>query len=84
MSTYDLLPRDSHKFFYGKVTVIRQDSTGRETLLSYGTAVMQREADGTLSRLWGGWSVTTGRHVAAFCGINKAEWDKMPVVARKY
>lgn len=27
-----------------------------------------------------GWSATTGRHIAAFCGMGKAEYIKLPVM----
>ena len=27
-----------------------------------------------LVRLWDGWSATTGRHIKAFCGLNKAAY----------
>ena len=37
------------------------------------------DADGSLHRLWDGWSSTTGRHIFAFCGYRKKEWDKMEV-----
>lgn len=30
-------------------------------------------------RLWGGWSATTGRHIAAFCGMNKKEFTNLPL-----
>jgi hypothetical protein len=76
--TYDLVPCDSHKSFYGKA-VVRDYDDGTSVLRSYATDVMRRDADGTLHRLWGGWSATTGRHVAAFAGINKAVWDKMAI-----
>lgn len=78
MGTYELIPADGRKSFYGKA-VVRVHHDGAETLKSYDTNVIRREADGTLHRLWSGWSATTGRHVKAFCGISKAEWDKMPV-----
>jgi len=67
---YELLPDDSHKSFYGKARVMR-DETG-ETLFSYGTPIVHRDHAGNLKRLWWGWSATTGRHVKAFCGLNKA------------
>lgn len=78
MREYNLIPNDSHKSFYGKARVIVGDD-GTETLISYKTAVIRKAPDGTLIRLWGGWSATTGRHVRAFCGIGKSEWDKMEV-----
>ena len=80
MSIYELMPKDSHKSFYGKAKVIVDTEAGTETLVSYTTEVMRRDMNtGELTRLWGGWSATTGRHVAAFCGINKKAWDSMEV-----
>ena len=75
---YELSPVDGRKSFYNKA-VVRIDRKG-ETLYSYNTPVMVRRPNGELERLWGGWSATTGRHVKAFCGISKKEWDKMEVV----
>ena len=74
---YELAPVDGRKSFYNKA-VVRIDRKG-ETLYSYNTPVMVRRPNGELERLWSGWSATTGRHVKAFCGINKKEWDKMEV-----
>lgn len=79
MEMYELIPVDHRKSFYGKA-VVACAKNGSKTLFSYGTPVIRRNSDGTLSRLWNDWSATTGRHVAAFCGINKKQWDKMEVV----
>lgn len=78
---YELIPDDGRKSFYHKARV-RLEPSGAETLISYNTPVMRREPSGQLVRLWDDWSATTGRHVRAFCGINKAAWDKMPVEPR--
>lgn len=78
MRTYDLIPTDGRKSFYGKATVTIY-SSGTEYLESYGTPVIRKDSDGSLHRLWEGWSWTTGRHIKAFCGITKKEWDKMKV-----
>lgn len=78
MKMYNLVPTDSHKSFYGKARVIVDDD-GTETLISYSTAVMRKNPDGSLARLWWGWSATTGRHIKAFCGINKSAYCAMPV-----
>lgn len=74
---YELKPVDGRKSFYGKA-VVEISSDGTETLYSYQTPVMRRKGS-ELTRLWSGYSTTTGRHVAAFCGIKKADWDKMEV-----
>lgn len=80
MTIRELLPSDGHKSFYGKARVITDWDARTEILVSYTTEVMKRDIDtGELTRLWDGWSATTGRHVAAFCGINKKAWDSMEV-----
>ena len=73
MTSYYLMPNDRHKSFYGKAVVLRNDD-GSETLFSYKTPVLRREANGDLVRLWLGWSATTGRHIRAFAGLSKAEF----------
>lgn len=79
LRSYELTPNDGHKSFYKKA-IVRIYDDGTEVLRSYGTDVITRTADGALVRHWDGWSATTGRHAAAFCGIGKKDWDKMPVV----
>lgn len=78
MRTYELSPVDGRKSFYGKAFVMI-DSRGTETLYSYGTPVIRRYKDGKLKRLWTGYSATTGRHIKAFCGLNKAEYTSMAI-----
>lgn len=78
MKRYELIPHDGRKSFYGKAIVeVAQDGT--ETLYSYNTPIIKRLASGELVKLWGGWSATTGRHIAAFCGLNKAGFISLPV-----
>lgn len=77
MRTYELTPCDNHKSFYGKaIVVINDDNTS--TLISYNTPVIRQNADGTYTRLWWGWSATTGRHIRSFCGMDKAEYTALP------
>lgn len=71
MKTYELIPHDGRKSFYGKA-VVMIDESGNETLYSYNTPIIKRLVSGQLVKLWGGWSATTGRHIATFCGLNKA------------
>lgn len=73
---YELTPNDGKKSFYGKA-MVEVDCYGAEVLRSYGTAVIRREPDGKLIPLWEGWSATTGRHIKAFCGLNKAEYQAL-------
>lgn len=71
MKQYELIPHDGRKSFYGKA-VVMIDESGNETLYSYNTPIIKKLVSGELVKLWGGWSATTGRHIAAFCGLNKA------------
>lgn len=73
MRKYELIPTDGRKSFYGKAVVIVEDN-GTETLYSYGTHIIKRLVSGKLVKLWSGWSATTGRHIQAFCGLNKAAY----------
>ena len=50
---------------------------GAKTLLSYNTPIIRRNPDGTLKRLWFGWSATTGRHIASFCGLSKKQFEDL-------
>lgn len=76
MKKYYLMPNDSHKSFYGKAIVIEKDN-GEKELISYTTTVMKQTKTGEYIRLWDGWSATTGRHIKAFSGLNKAEYFKL-------
>lgn len=73
MRTYELTPTDGRKSFYGKAVVIVEDN-GTETLYSYGTPIVKRLVSGELVKMWDGWTATTGRHIKAFCGLNKAAY----------
>lgn len=71
MRKYELIPNGTQKSFYGKA-VVMADNAGNETLYSYNTPIIKRLVNGSLVKLWGGWSATTGKHIKAFCGLNKA------------
>lgn len=73
MRTYELTPTDGRKSFYGKAVVMIEDN-GTETLYSYNTPIIKRLVSGELVKLWSGWTATTGRHIQAFCGLNKAAY----------
>lgn len=77
MKMYELIPTNGRKSFYGKARVMVEDN-GTKTLYSYDTAIIKRIPGGELVRLWAGWSATTGRHIAAFCGLNKAGCMALP------
>ena len=76
-NAYELMPADGRKSFYGKAYVFTS-SDGAETLRSYSTNVLYRDPAGKLFRMWSGWSATTGRHIKAFCGLNKAGYMALP------
>ena len=76
MNYIELTPTDNRKSFYGKA-VYTQNENGSRTLYSYETRIMTIHADGTITAHWNGWSKTTGRHINAFCGLNKKEYEKL-------
>ena len=53
MRSYELLPDDHHKSFYGRA-VVTEDDEGNKTLYSYGTPIVIQTADGELKRIWTG------------------------------
>lgn len=67
------------KLFYGKA-VVMVDEAGNETLYSYDTPIMVRHTDGTYTRIYTGWTQTTGRHIKAFTnGMTKKEFESLPL-----
>ena len=76
MKSYELIPTDGRKSFYGKA-VVTIAADGSETLYSYNKPIIKRMASGEFVKLWDGWSATTGRHIKAFCGLNKAEFSML-------
>lgn len=81
--TYELVA-SKQKSYYGKAVVCELEN-GVALLKSYGTVVCGVLQDGTVVRLWDGWSSTTAKHVNDFVklfggsAINKASWMKMEV-----
>lgn len=76
MQTFELkpLPEQNQKSFYGKAQV-RIDDDGTQVLYSYGTKIISKNPDGSLTKMYDDWTQTTGKHIKAFCGLNKKEWD---------
>lgn len=74
----DLVPNDSRKSFYGKAKV-KTYTDGTRVLQSYNTDVAKIDANGNVIRLWSNWTATTGRHIKAFCGLNKKEFLNLPL-----
>lgn len=83
MKIYELQPVDGRKSFYGKA-VIEIAADGTETLYSYNTPIIKRTAAGELVKLWSGWSQTTGRHIKAFCGLDKKAFCSLPHKLTEY
>jgi len=71
-----LNPTNNQKSFYGKAYTLT-DAEGVEILYSYNTPILKRFPNGEIVRLWSGWSLTTGKHIKAFCGMNKKEYDNL-------
>lgn len=76
MFLYELTPTDGRKSFYGKAQVAHNDD-GSRTLFSYGTKILTITATGDYVKHWHGWSYTTGRHIIAFCGLNKKQFESL-------
>lgn len=71
------------KSYYGKATVIYEED-GSVALQSYSTIVL-RLINGSLIRLWDGYSATTMRHINEFLqqfgfpSGSKKDWEALPV-----
>jgi hypothetical protein len=76
---YELTPTDGRKSFYGKARV-EVDNQCNQTLYSYNTKILTITASGEYMKHWNDWSATTGRHIKAFCGLNKKGFLKLPLV----
>lgn len=77
MRKYELAPADNRKSFYGKCFVTEEN--GVKTLFSYNTKIMSEDSNGNYHRYYNDWTATTGRHIKAFCGMNKKEFMKLEV-----
>lgn len=78
MKVFDLVPTNGRKSFYGKAKV-KVFADGSEVLQSYNTEVLKRTTDGRYIRLWSGWSKTTGTHIKSWCGMDKKEFETLPM-----
>ena len=86
MKKYYLSPmgNDRAKSFYNKAMVFEKDN-GEKVLLSNDTEVCKITKSGEFVRLWGGYSMTTMRHVNSFlnlvgvAGGGKKWWDAQPI-----
>lgn len=78
MEKFELSPIDGRTSFYGKA-YYTIDPAGNKTLYSYNTAILTLYKDGTMKRLYSGYTATTGRHIKAFCGLDKKTFLAMEV-----
>ena len=77
MSTfYDLSPVNNQKSFYGKAKVLIDDN-GNKTLYSYETKILTITKTGEYIKHWSDWTATTGKHIKAFCGMNKKQFESL-------
>lgn len=79
---YDLTPDDGRQSFYGKAKVVVDDE-GNETLYSYNTKIMTKKANGEMVRHYDDYSMTTGRHIKSFSGLDKKGFFKLELVEEK-
>ncbi|MBO7736046.1 MAG: hypothetical protein J6S67_25980 [Methanobrevibacter sp.] len=79
MKTYGVLNDKGEQFRCGAPVVIIDDN-GTEHLISYNTEILQKDKNGTIKRVWTGWSQTTGKHIKAYCGLNKAGYEALDFV----
>ena len=91
MRTFELIPVDSRKSFYGKAKVFEYeyDNTIRYDLMSYNITVCSY-VNGEFIKLWNGYSATTARHIDSFRRVfnlsrmSKKEWLELPVRGYDY
>ena len=72
----ELKPIDGRKSFYCKAFI--KNVNGVETIYCYGTKILSRR-NGNITRYYDGYTATTGRHIKAFCGLNKKEFLSVPL-----
>ena len=84
------LPSISQKSFYGKANILELKN-GQKYLISYRTVVCMINRLGHVKRFWGGYSVTTMKHINEFLlfygvpGGGAAWWRGLPIEnKRKY
>ena len=79
MKTYGPMNEKGEQMRCGTPCVVIDDD-GTEHLMSYNTEILRKYKDGTIRRVWTGWSNTTGKHIKAYCGLNKAGYDALEFV----
>lgn len=79
MKTYGILNEKGEQFRCGAPVVVIDDD-GTEHLISYNTEILRKDAQGNLKRVWTSWSQTTGKHVKAYCGLDKKGYEALDFV----
>lgn len=79
MRIHGILNDKGMQFRCGAPVVVIDDD-GTEHLFSYNTEIVRKEKSGTIKRVWTGWSQTTGKHIKAYCGLNKSGYDLLDFV----
>ena len=79
---YNVNPGSIQKSFYGKCFVYIPEDNSKKVLFSYNTPILTETASGFVKH-WDAWSQTTGRHVKAFCGLSKKEYEIICENAKK-
>lgn len=70
------LPEQNQKSFYGKARVQVNDN-GTQDLFSYNTLICTKNPDGSITKHYEDWTQTTGKHIRAFCGLNKKQYSEL-------
>lgn len=70
------LQEQNQKSFYGKAQV-RINDDGTQDLFSYNTLICTKNPDGSITKHHTGWSLTTGKHIKAFCGLSKKQYSEL-------
>lgn len=72
------LPEQHQKSFYGKAKVYVTPEW--QYLCSYDEVVCRRSSEGRVERIWSGSTSTTRKHIKAFTGLLKRDYDLCPVM----
>lgn len=75
VNVYEVCPVGTQKSFYGKAKV-SELVNGMKILKSYDTLILAQDGN-RFTRLWDGWSATTGKHIHSFCGMRKKDFVKL-------
>lgn len=72
------LPEQNQKSFYGKAKVYV--TPDYQYLTSYDEVICRKSSEGRVERIWLGSTPTTRKHIKAFTGLLKRDYDLCPEV----